>query len=248
MSLQTFSVTDPGDSFKTEFIKVADDNNQYEMTTWLFADGAFDTWKGTVESNSAATENEKEFVLDYSTYTLRMKCDVTKITTAAGVLVDSSSNRAGSGCCIRDKTQKGGGYCMFIDSTDTSIETKFLTDANFAVSTASPYEITQTSIQKAYSGITTFYVPDATISYPLPGTPAKPNSWIGYKAQPWPAASWAEKYRFEKGDDAAGYIYNKPATNNAKWIDEIKELQSAFNALAGGSTVVIAATVASLLW
>jgi len=90
-------------------------------------------------------------------------------------------------------------------------------------------------------------VPASEISYPA-AAGSKPNSWIGYKAQPWPAASWAEKYRFEKGDKAIGYIYNKPATNNAKWIDEIKTLASAFNALAGGSAVAIAATVASLLW
>ena len=51
------------------------------------------------------------------------------------------------------------------------------------------------------------------------------------KIQPWPNSSWAEMYRFEKDDLAAGYIYNPDGSNSKKWIDEIKTLTFAIGGL-----------------
>lgn len=49
--------------------------------------------------------------------------------------------------------------------------------------------------------------------------------WYARKLQPWPAAAWSEKFRFEKGDKAIGYVHNKLGTNNAdRWKDEMKTL------------------------
>ena len=63
-----------------------------------------------------------------------------------------------------------------------------------------------------YVGITTFYTNDETdVSV---GTF---YVWSGYKTQPWPAASWEDMYRFEKGDLATGYVYDYGATDSAKW-------------------------------
>ena len=50
-------------------------------------------------------------------------------------------------------------------------------------------------------------------------------------------------YRFEKGDDAAGLIYNSDGSNSKKWIDEIKELNSAM--MIGFEMASLAATTLS---
>jgi len=93
---------------------------------------------------------------------------------------------------------------------------------------ATPYDLTSIAVpQNAQEGITTFYAKEDA------STIVKWNKWVAYKAQPWPAASWTEMYRFEKGDKATGLIYNAPAVGSAKWIDETKVLKQAFNALHG---------------
>ena len=81
---------------------------------------------------------------------------------------------------------------------------------------------------KAHTGITTFYVP-AALTTSSGGS--KIDSWTGFKAQPWPAATWTEMYRFEKGDKATGMIYSSPATGAARWLDEKKTLNTAYNSL-----------------
>ena len=109
--LNTFN-TAPAASFKTEFLKSTDgdSNNTYEMSVWLYADTAFSTWKAKVDdAANTPTEDEKVFAYDYSDYTIAIKCDVTKV---AGN--DNAANRAESGCCLRDESQKGGGYCIKI--------------------------------------------------------------------------------------------------------------------------------------
>ena len=233
--------TDPGDDFKTNFIQKSDADNDYELSTWLFADSAFTNWSESVNSSSSATEEEKEYVTAYSAYTLRMYCNIKKITVD-GITYDLRKNRAGSGCCIRDFSAKGGGYCIFIDSQDADVETKYLNDPNFEVSTSSPYEVQQTTIQNAYTGINTFKIA-------VTKNEGKPDSWYGLKAQPWPAAAYTEMYRFEKDVKAIGYIYNKPAIGNKKWIDEIKVLKSAFDGLIGGaSTLALVAGISSMLF
>jgi hypothetical protein len=55
-------------------------------------------------------------------------------------------------------------------------------------------------------------------------------------------------YRFQKGDSAIGYIYNKPATGNDKWTDEIKTLNFSFNALASVSSLALVTAISSLLF
>ena len=57
------------------------------------------------------------------------------------------------------------------------------------------------------------------------------DSWHGFKAQPWPAASWTEMYRFEKDDKATGLIYNAPVSGAKRWLDETKTLKLAYSSL-----------------
>ena len=107
-----FTITNPSEDFKTVIMKKSDTDNDYEMNVWLYADPAFDTWVTNVKKDGAApTENEKEFADQYSSYTLTIYCKIKKVAT-----FDSAANRAESGCCLRDETQKGGGYCMKLSS------------------------------------------------------------------------------------------------------------------------------------
>ena len=91
---------------------------------------------------------------------------------------------------------------------------------------ASPYDLSSIEAPSdKYSGITIFYIEDKTSKDEIDA--ARPfKHWYGTKVQPWPNASWAEMYRFEKDDKAVGLIYNNSGTNAGKWIDEIKVLNS----------------------
>ena len=78
-----FSTT-PSADFKTEFMKstTGDSANTYELSTWLYADPAFDTWVAKVKNSSnSPTENEKEFADQYSSYTLALFCNITKVAS-----------------------------------------------------------------------------------------------------------------------------------------------------------------------
>jgi len=72
------------------------------------------------------------------------------------------------------------------------------------------------------------------------------DSWTGYKAQPWPAATWTEAYRFEKDDKAVGLIYNAPATGNARWIDEQMTLKFGYHSLTGATILSLVAGISVL--
>ena len=159
-ALNKFSTTLNAD-FKTEFLKSKTDdvaNNNYELSVWLYADPAFSNWKAEVnDSTKSPTENEKEFAEQYSDYTLAIYCNITKVDGKG-----EEANRAESGCCLRDKSQKGGGYCMKLGVPATTVVTVFLSDPNFETVLATPYDLTSIAVpQKSQEGITIFYTPEA---------------------------------------------------------------------------------------
>ena len=143
-ALNTFSTTLNAD-FKTEFLKSATADaatNNYELSVWLYADPAFTNWKAKVDdSKNSPTENEKEFAGQYSDYTLAMYCNIEKVGGKG-----EESNRAESGCCLRDKSQKGGGYCMKLGVPATNVVTVFLSDPNFETVLATPYDLTSIAV------------------------------------------------------------------------------------------------------
>ena len=118
------------------------------------------------------TETEKDLRDAYSTYTLKMYCDITNIDGN-----DDSASRVNFGCCLRDLSQSGGGYCLRLNSSSDGFVTAFLTEANFETILASPYEMSDISdVTDEYDGITTFYIVTAesdTSTY---------NYWTGIKA------------------------------------------------------------------
>lgn len=127
--------------------------NQYGFYTWLFADSGFDTWAKKID-----TEPEKTYAGDsaggYSGYTLKIKCDITTLPGNNGV-----SSLVGSGCCLRDLSQKGGGYCTRLNAKKDGIDTNFLTDAQFETITKSPYDMSEvTELTTKIDGITSFQI------------------------------------------------------------------------------------------
>ena len=211
----------------------ATSTENYGLSVWLYSDDAFDNWITARNAAASKQENEKVFIENQSSYTLKMDCNLSAIESN-----DLTSNKAGFGCCLQDLSQSGGGYCMTVNSSRDDVETYYLTEANFQTVLADPYDLSSIEAPTdKYTGITIFYVEDKTDDVEAgeiaAGRPFK--TFEGYKVQPWPNSSWAEMYRFEKGDDAVGLIYNSDGTNAGKWIDEQRTLNSAmasFEALA----------------
>ena len=91
------------------------------MSVALYADTeAWDSWS----TQSSLDEAERDYAENYSAYVLRMYCDISMVN---GVYY--TSNRVGMGCCLRDNSQDGGGYCTVLASSDFT--TYFLTETNF---------------------------------------------------------------------------------------------------------------------
>ena len=88
----------------------------------------------------------------------------------------------------------------------TSVDTYYLSESQFSTVLSSPYDLsTILAPGTQYEGLTTFSITNA---YPDTVSDYRYSSWDGYKAQPWPAATYSEMYRFEKDDKAMGYIYD----------------------------------------
>ena len=125
---------------------------------WLYQDNAFNDWKTNRETAGNETENEKLYIDGQSDYTLTMECNVTSIEAN-----DSTANKSGYGCCLQDLSQNGGGYCMVINSSRDDVDTYYLTQANFETVLTSPYDLSSMEVPTdKYSGITIFYIEDAT--------------------------------------------------------------------------------------
>ena len=133
----------------------------------------WDAWSASIDAEDSAdrTENEKTYQYDYSGYVLSMRCNIENIDGN-----DDSVGRSGFGCCLRDLSQDGGGYCMTLNSTKDGVDTYFLTEANFETVLSSPYDLSSVSAPSAqYVGITVFYIDSAATDE------TEYNYWTGYK-------------------------------------------------------------------
>lgn len=119
------------------------------MKVALYADTeAWDAWSG----QSSLDEAERDYAENYSSYVLRIYCDITKVNS-----VTFADSRVGMGCCLRDESQDGGGYCTVLGSGD-SFTTYFLTETNFENVVGGEDLSTQTAVSTGYYGITDFYI------------------------------------------------------------------------------------------
>ena len=123
---------------------------------------------------------------------LQMRCNLSVIDGE-----DSSANKSGWGCCLRDRmTSKGGGYCMMLNANSDGIETYFVTDDEF-IDILSTYTLdTIAKVPDPYEGITTFKLISNGDNSALTDANLE-NFYTCYKAQPWPAESYSKMYRFD---------------------------------------------------
>ena len=92
------------------------------------------------------------------------------------------------------------------------------------------------ALDESYLGISSFYIEKSGMT-----------SWTGTKAQPLPAAGWENKFRFESGNNARGYIYYQVEIDGESerkdlWIEKEMTLNSALSNLSS----LTAATALSL--
>lgn len=93
------------------------------------------------------------------------------------------------------------------------------------------------------SGITMFKAEVSTIEV----NTSSPNVWHATKLQPWPAAAWSDMYRFEKGDEAVGYVHNKlGSSNKLRWKDERMALNSSLSSVSLSLVALIGSAVSLL--
>ena len=85
------------DASRTIFIDDEVDNTM-KLYVYLYSDNAWDTWVAAINaSDHVTTENEKVYMDEYSSYSIRMYCNITVI----GGLT-STDSKTSSGCCLRD--------------------------------------------------------------------------------------------------------------------------------------------------
>ena len=68
-------------------------------------------------------------------YTTTTDADGNDVVTHSGTtyyynLTDGS--KANWGCCLQDKSQKGGGYCMAVNDAEDDIDSYYVYDSEFA--------------------------------------------------------------------------------------------------------------------
>lgn len=120
------------------------------------------------------------------------------------------------------------------------MKTLWLSDSDFDTVMQSPYDLGSiTEQENAVVGFQDFYV--VTTDDDFQDGTGQLNKWIGYKAQPWPAAAFTDSYRFESGNKAVGMIYNSGGSSADKWLDDYFELKGA---MSGISTVAAATGLA----
>ena len=118
------------DAYKNTIIDVDDGaDNLYGLTVWLYEDPAFTNWKTHVEQssiNASLPANQKNYILDYSSYNIAIQCNLTKIDGNDSV----SANKGGWGCCLRDDSElRGGGYCLRLNTVLDGVDTYYVSES-----------------------------------------------------------------------------------------------------------------------
>ena len=176
MALSSFNTSPDASLMTTLVATVSNGTDNYGLSVWIYDDtSSYTAWTATLN-----TAEEKALAKVYSSYMMKMNCNITTLNSVTG------DTRAGSGCCIQDGrtsgTNEGSGYCMILQGSggSKSVKTYFLTETNFNTVMGCPYDFgTMTTVPNVpspeYSGVNTFHV-TTTDDY---------NTWDGYKSQPF---------------------------------------------------------------
>ena len=197
------------------YLDTADDvgrnqsTNDFGLVVYLYADTAFDTWKDARENAADVTDDELQYINRYSSYQIAMECNLTSI----GADNKTGDEKKGSGCCLKDDTQYGGGYCLIVNEAMDDVDTYYVENSQFTTILETPYSLDDLEVpDDLYTGITVFYISNS-------GTNMK--TFTGTKVQPWPAAGWDSMFRFESGDKATGLVYDWQIGLSSQGADEV---------------------------
>ena len=100
--------------------------NDYSLSVWIYSTTTYNDWKNAINADPNRTENELRFIDEYSEYVIKMSCNIKILDGAIQTM------RAGSGCCLRDWSNDGGGYCMKYNvstETGTTLDTLYLSES-----------------------------------------------------------------------------------------------------------------------
>ena len=216
---------------------------EYELTVYLFEDGAYGAWTDSLEDPD---EQTAYFAHRWSSYTLAMHCDTTVI---AGSDL-SSMGPAGYGCCIREvgeDEEETGGYCSIWNS-DNATQTHYNLDVDAIDSllTAGDFSaVSENTADEVFEGInqfTTYADSDVTANF-------SSTEFVAIKAQLFEGDEVIEyeyttvyDMRLEKDMDIQGWIFNpNGADADEKWdlTDVINLENGAMAAFQASAALVI---------
>ena len=164
----------------------------------LYADTT--AWDGWAAQRSTTDATDTDHFENYSSYAMSWYCNLDGV---------QSGTKDGSGCCLRDREQDGGGYCISQQPADHPA-TYWMVEADFeTATTVSEYNLPSPKIvakTSANEGFETFLCDHAVDSY------MKCN-----KLQLWPAASYSGGFRFEKDRKVEAYFYDVTQTGIERW-------------------------------
>ena len=154
------------------------------FTITLYADNY--AWDGF--NTQATSDSNAEYKDNYSAYAMYWYCNLN------GTL---NATKEESGCCLRDlEDTEGGGYCIRkAGSGDADpYETLQLVEADFveALDNTNTLPTTPESMTATNKGFSTFKCDEDELT--------NNNILSCAKLQYWPAASYSEGFRFEKGN------------------------------------------------
>ena len=212
----------------------------FGLEVFLYADtAAFDEFVAEVNADLAldtslqtVTTLDISHAEDYSSYVMAWNCNLT-------TMLSGGAGQVGDGCCLRDLEEdtEGGGYCLISNSGSTQV-TYRLTEENFVSFTSETTFTWDTDMEQNQDGFNNFLCDSATSD----------NTGFNNcrKFQFWPAASWANGFRFEKDKSVMAYVLDTAATTAATmWMDEEQVLNGAFSSfLSASAALAISAVLA----
>lgn len=231
-------------SNKTSFFTTigSQGTNNFSMDVWLYSEiDAFTTFYNDVKASEKAndglvTDADINHADDYSPYIMQWDCNYT-------VPVSQTTDKTSVGCCLQDmEDTEGGGYCLLYSSANDSVTTTYrLTQANFETVTASAtpnFDADWEQTDEDFNKFNCYNISGATDTQDDNGM-TQCRKW-----QFWPAASWANGFRFEKDHAVRAYLYDGSAdatTAAIKWVDEDGTLNSAMSFTMLASTLAAVA-------
>ena len=223
---------------KTEFFTRFTD---FGLTMYLYDEPAFVTYFDTHYNSDSSSTTQKQYAEEYSSYAIAWTCNLTNSIRG----FSDDADKDGSGCCLRDTEldTEGGGYCLLYDNADPTVpKTYRITEDNFESLTSS------TSVDVSADYLQSFGTDTAGFIAFNCDTVTSDELTNCRKLQFWPAASYANGFRFEKDKTAMAYFFDAQSTTlNERWVDEEQTLNHALSSIFIATSAVAVTGISMLL-